>query len=93
MKTLNLTPEAPSSTGLFYSADDRASPVKLAQGQRQSEQPAQASAGYGGQSGASASTAASGKVGGDFVLVEREDKEWIDNVRRGVRARGRASGL
>ncbi|WVQ68987.1 uncharacterized protein L199_007198 [Kwoniella botswanensis] len=34
-----------------------------------------------------------GGVGGDFVLVDREEKDWVDNVLKGVRGKGGKVGL
>ncbi|KAK6904000.1 hypothetical protein L486_03576 [Kwoniella mangroviensis CBS 10435] len=36
---------------------------------------------------------AGGGVGGDFVLVDREEKDWVDNVLKGVRGKGGKVGL
>ena len=40
-----------------------------------------------------ASTSAGTGPGGDFVMVEREEKEWVDNVWKGVRGKGGRKGL
>ncbi|ODN96410.1 hypothetical protein L198_04124 [Cryptococcus wingfieldii CBS 7118] len=37
---------------------------------------------------AGAAAGAVGGVGGDFVLVDRDEKEWVDNVWKGVRGKG-----
>ncbi|RXK42256.1 hypothetical protein M231_00615 [Tremella mesenterica] len=77
-KALNLTPEAPSSTGLFFDDDNSASPAKL-NGTPVSQ------AGLASQTQGGLST---GKIGGEFVMVDREDKDWVENVRRGLRGKG-----
>lgn len=32
-------------------------------------------------------------MGGDFVLVDRDEKEWVDNVWKGVKGKGGRVGL
>lgn len=32
-------------------------------------------------------------MGGDFVLVDRDEKEWVDNVWKGVRGKAGRVGL
>ncbi|ORX34391.1 hypothetical protein BD324DRAFT_653168 [Kockovaella imperatae] len=70
----------PSRTGLFYETDARASPSKIAQSgsaDRAQDQPSQ-----------NVVSVPSSTGGGDFVMVEREEKEWVDNVWKGVRGKG-----
>lgn len=43
------------------------------------------------QSTAGANGAAN--MGGDFVLVDRDEKEWVDNVWKGVRGKAGRVGL
>lgn len=40
-----------------------------------------------------AGTNGAANMGGDFVLVDRDEKEWVDNVWKGVRGKAGRVGL
>lgn len=40
-----------------------------------------------------AGTSGTASMGGDFVLVDRDEKEWVDNVWKGVRGKAGRVGL
>ncbi|KAL1409764.1 hypothetical protein Q8F55_003761 [Vanrija albida] len=82
-RILNLAQPAPSSTGLFYDDSGSASPSKVARG------------GLGASTSSVAAPAAATTTTrrSDFVVVERDEKEWVDNVWKGVRGKGRSIGL
>lgn len=72
-RVLNLAqPGTPSSTGLFYDDTSSASPSKVARG----------AAGAAGTASPAPTTTRS-----DFVVVDREEQEWMDNVWMGVRGK------
>lgn len=72
------------SSGLFYDPDSAASPAKVALSlsQRGKQTPTQQPAQPQKQE----------KKDG-FVLVDREEKEWVDNVWKGVRGKAGRMGL
>lgn len=78
-RALNLSQNGlSSSTGLFYDDTTSSSPSKVARG-------------AAGTAGASPPKAAASRS--DFVVVDREQREWVDNVWKGVRGKGRKVGL
>jgi hypothetical protein len=78
-RALNLSQNGlASSTGLFYDDTTSSSPSKVARGR-------------GGAAGSSPPKAATSRS--DFVVVDREQREWVDNVWKGVRGKGRKVGL
>lgn len=79
-RILNLAQPAPSATGLFYDDTSSASPSKVARGGL-------------GASTSSITAAPTTTSRSDFVVVERDEKEWVDNVWKGVRGKGRHIGL
>lgn len=77
-KMLNLPRSSTSSSnGLFYDPNGNNSPSKAAGVTREQDQQ---------QSSASG-------PGGDFVMVDREEREWVDNAWMGVRGRGGQLGM
>lgn len=72
-RALNLNQSgAASSTGLFYDDASASSPSKVARGTARA-------------AGASPPRPATSRS--DFVAVDREQREWVDNVWKGVRAK------
>lgn len=71
------------SAGLFYDPNSTASPSKVAlsQSQRGNGTPVQKH------------PAPAPQEKNDFVLVDREEREWIDNVWKGVRGKAGRLGL
>ncbi|WOO79449.1 uncharacterized protein LOC62_02G002970 [Vanrija pseudolonga] len=82
-RILNLAQPAPSATGLFYDDTSSASPSKVARG----------GLGASTSSVTAAPATTSTTSRSDFVVVERDEKEWVDNVWKGVRGKGRHIGL
>lgn len=73
------------SSGLFYDPNSAASPSKVALSQSQSR----------GTPVAAVRTAPppQPEKRRDFVLVDREEREWVDNVWKGVRGKASHFGL
>ncbi|KAI9635458.1 uncharacterized protein MKK02DRAFT_44148 [Dioszegia hungarica] len=88
-KALNLPFRPRESTGLFFPEEAGASPSKVGRGSQG------AASSSGGNSGGAASGGGVGRTGStdEFVMVEREEKEWVDNVWKGVRGKGGRVGL
>lgn len=74
-----------SNTGLFYDPNDSNSPSKVGRPPGQEQQQDQGNTG--------ASTGSGPGVGGEFVLVDREEKEWVDNVWKGVLGKSGRVGI
>ncbi|RSH90266.1 hypothetical protein EHS25_001600 [Saitozyma podzolica] len=98
-KILNLPSRAPESTGLFFDPNASASPSKLAQSQMQQSQPQLQNqngitqrrnevAVTGTGTGRTVQTGT-----GEFVLIEGAEREWVDNVWKGVRGKGGRVGI
>ncbi|KAL7424608.1 hypothetical protein Q5752_000292 [Cryptotrichosporon argae] len=70
----------PSATGLFYDDSARASPSKVGR---------QVATAESNAAPAPQPSPASSAAGGEFVVIGREEKEWAENVWKGVRGRRR----
>ncbi|GFZ49157.1 hypothetical protein JCM24511_06907 [Saitozyma sp. JCM 24511] len=100
-KILNLPSRAPESTGLFFDPNASASPSKLAQSQMQQSQPQLQNQSSSTQSrnevavtGTGTGTGRTVQTGtGEFVLIEGAEREWVDNVWKGVRGKGGRVGI
>lgn len=69
------------SAGLFYDPNSTASPSKVALSQSQRGTPVQQR------------PAPQPQEKNDFVLVDREEREWVDNIWKGVRGKAGRVGL
>jgi hypothetical protein len=91
-KILNLPSRAPESTGLFFDPNASASPSKLAQSQMHQAQPNPQSRNEVAVTGpGTGRTVQTGT--GEFVLIEGAEREWVDNVWKGVRGKGGRVGI
>lgn len=88
-KIFKIPSQAAESDGLFFDPDASASPSKVGAGRAASQPRPQQQ-----QQNNSSGTQASARAEADgFVLVEKEEKEFIENIWTGVRARAGPADL